>query len=110
MWAHYGSFHRGLCIEFDLDEHDPNLDTQPQRVRYSNHRPRVSAADLTLPKHSGAEYLDVVERVLLTKCVDWSYENEWRCISIGSPGAHDLGGSRVVGLTVGARMSVLDRI
>src|SRR5262245_42021305 len=75
MWAHYADHHRGFVLEFDPHHEFFNrkkggddLYHHPAKVGYSDTRPSVSFKD----------YLGVV--TLLTKSVEWEYEQEWRMI------------------------------
>jgi hypothetical protein len=72
MWAHYAEAHRGLTIGFD-GQSDILAGSSPHRaagpVVYTRTRPSAPThGELTDPK------------VLLTKGLDWSYEDEWRII------------------------------
>lgn len=87
MWAHYGNSHRGFVIEFDtaspffIQERPPkhveaNEEDTAQfaeeygRLRvvsYSNERPTTVVTEMSFD-------------LLLTKGLDWKYENEWRML------------------------------
>jgi hypothetical protein len=75
MWAHYANGHQGFVIEFD-DRH-PWFEKgyedfaelgHLREVRYLERRP-----------HAGMDELDEVD-ILLTKSVEWEYEQEMRLV------------------------------
>jgi hypothetical protein len=75
MWSHYADFHRGLVLEFRTPimgyKKDLPLATDrllPFPVRYSPDRPHIEL---------GTEHpRDLLNKVLLTKSLDWQYEEE----------------------------------
>jgi Protein of unknown function (DUF2971) len=74
MWAHYARKQAGVCIGFDITENPDIL----QPVRYESDRlKRPLKYD---DQHLG---LDVafVQALLVTKAIEWSYENEYRVFS-----------------------------
>lgn len=84
MWAHYGDCHRGFVIEFD----DSSTFFSPRAARgaigrlakvvYAAQRPAIIAYDPSLPVEEYAERL--IRDALLTKGLDWEYEQEWRMV------------------------------
>lgn len=75
MWAHYANNHQGFVVEFDVENqffnqklHDDDFIRCLQKVNYTQNVPRTSLLDL--------KNLDFI----LTKSMDWSYEQEWRMI------------------------------
>ncbi|WP_169746364.1 DUF2971 domain-containing protein [Sphingomonas changbaiensis] len=73
MWSHYASSHTGLCLGFE-----PSLEAIDFacafEVIYRQDRPTINL----IRKGQGEELL---EKILLTKAADWSYEREWRMIN-----------------------------
>ncbi len=75
MWAHYANSHKGFVVEFD-DSHrffnqkvsDNDSLRSLRKVNYSNQRPSRYLSEYN-------EY-----DVLLTKSLEWKYENEYRMI------------------------------
>lgn len=68
MWSHYGEEHKGLVIEFDLEE-DPDFFVEPVNVVYSvDYEPTNYLAD----PHAS------VKRIISTKSKAWEYEGEVR--------------------------------
>lgn len=70
MWAHYASFHTGICFEF---RNTPNTSFfgEALQVFYKHGRPRVNIFK---------RRKDAIDDVFLTKSSDWKYESEYRII------------------------------
>ena len=69
MWAHYAGSHTGVCLGFDVPEDKPKqVVYEPERITW--------AVDLAKPIR-GVD-VDLLEKVVTTKYVQWAYEEEWR--------------------------------
>jgi hypothetical protein len=84
MWAHYADSHQGFVVGFRA-EHTFLSRTDPVGaigrvlpVEYAENRPAITAYDPTIPIETHADRL--IRQVLLTKSVEWQYENEYRLI------------------------------
>lgn len=119
LWSHYADAHRGVRIDY---EWEPNANASYQSpmlvpVTYSKSRPQVSLLDAcryVAASRLGNEGIssntfqnEVLEKILLTKSDDWSYEAEWRIAE-----ADDLGPRytivlplKVISITCGAEAS-----
>ena len=98
MWAHYADSHRGVCLQFKGEQF---LGTA-QPILYQRIRPTVNPI-----VHSHEEMLD---RSLLTKSDDWSYEREWRAFHYKSgAGLYDIPAPSLAGVILGAQISVSNR-
>lgn len=62
LWGHYADRHRGICLGFEIP------DDLPRQVSYVNSR-------FTWPTQMDENF---VMRLLFTKFVHWSYEDEYR--------------------------------
>ncbi len=71
MWSHYASKHQGVCLGFKNLGRRLGL----QRVEYTRMMPRVRIIDMMPPVS-----LELVNKLLLTKSREWSYEKEWRFV------------------------------
>ena len=73
MWSHYAGGHTGLCIEFSASA-TSHVDFfgRPHAVKYQRDLPVLHAYT--------DEPVIKVQKYLLTKAVDWSYEKESRII------------------------------
>lgn len=91
MWAHYANKHTGFCIEYDIRNNDnKQFVTSLWPVIYTDERPEFEDSvyeyyDETLPRRPSREEVinnnDVfMQKLLLTKSIDWERENEWRLI------------------------------
>jgi hypothetical protein len=107
-WAHYADQHRGVCIHFDSRRGAQSPFCFSRRVIYSRRRPVFEIP--FLPKDT----FSVANGVGLTKYSGWSYEDEFRLLSI--PGSlhgfqnrrgrfASFDGRFIVGITLGANMS-----
>lgn len=70
MWSHYARNHTGICLEFNVDN---LLFGSAMRVNYRDTYPPFTPQDARLDPTA----------LILTKAVDWAYENEYRII--GTP-------------------------
>lgn len=108
MWGHYADSHRGFCIEYDFQkiltacsekcadvQHCTSLMMSPAIAPMIYTDVRYDASQIILPlllsrmadlAHTAIkpfyEDLLVIVKSLLTKSSVWSYENEWRMISM----------------------------
>jgi hypothetical protein len=79
MWSHYAENHRGICLEFGVDN---PLFTRALQVLYREQYP------LWIPHEFEAQQARTIE-MILTKAEDWGYEKEFRLISVMSGSATD---------------------
>src|ERR1017187_4839121 len=74
MWSHYADHHRGICLEFGTD-------TSPLKPI----NPLVGARKVDYlpdyPKWVPHTIGDLDVHVLLTKSIDWKYEQEYRVLA-----------------------------
>ena len=88
MWAHYADSHKGFCIEYDIPTpsvDNINLLQNLFPVIYSDERVSVlneCLADITCPTVTEDTLSAIYKYGLLTKSIDWRYQNEWRLISL----------------------------
>ncbi len=69
MWSHYGDRHRGVVLEFDVDEE------ALIKVRYSRKRISFDLSNVALANGFSS---DDAELIAKTKSHHWSYEKEYR--------------------------------
>ena len=88
MWSHYADSHRGFCVEYGfppLNEEYSDLLTGLFPVIYSNERNSVLEQfiqDLECPIVSDKVLWPIYKYGLLTKSLEWKYQNEWRLLSL----------------------------
>jgi hypothetical protein len=86
MWSHYGNEHRGMCIEFDTNDHRCD---RLESVTYGATR-YLLVSDLVawhLGKSDKAEQ-KIMRQFFFAKAPQWRYEKEWRAVAPAS-GADD---------------------
>jgi Protein of unknown function (DUF2971) len=69
MWAHYADKHRGVCLEF---AHDARVFDSTYKVVYCEEYPQFDPGERDIGK---------ILLPLITKSVDWKYEEEYRAIA-----------------------------
>lgn len=73
MWAHYADEHRGVCLEFCIEE-DLYAFCFPKKVEYDSAYPQI---DFLKDEKSATN-------VIFHKSEDWSYEKEYRVVRINT--------------------------
>ncbi len=68
MWAHYGDYHRGVCLEFNV-EHDQTFFKDVLAVNYKEEYPKIDF--IGNPKHA-------IPEIITNKSIHWQYEEEYR--------------------------------
>lgn len=78
MWAHYAQDHQGAVIKFKcILEKDTAL-CVARPVKYLHEMPLLTIEDFLKGEQAIKEY--ILNEALLTKSLDWEYEQEWRII------------------------------
>ncbi len=79
MWAHYADSHKGICIEFEIDENKLNK-YRIGDVEYTTRRPTILSTEImSIPSGSdNAAKTLLFNKMFLTKSNGWSYEAESR--------------------------------
>ncbi|WP_339064894.1 DUF2971 domain-containing protein [Teredinibacter turnerae] len=88
MWSHYAKFHTGFVVEFKIPVFGYEEEAQklgenliPFPITYSKKRPVI--------KYGKENDEDLIDKSILTKYIDWSYEKEQRVIEhLRGPGIH----------------------
>lgn len=86
MWSHYADEHRGICIEYDLQDLYGNIQFTFNRAMYPviYNRTLADVTQLaidTIFKKSSKHVLNyVLIKPAVHKAIDWRYEQEWRII------------------------------
>jgi len=92
MWSHYADSHRGVCLEFDGMF---AFMAHAQKVMYTHSRIPINPYE----DDSNA----MMEKALLTKSANWSYESEWRlCRYENGPGVVQFRPQNLTGIIIGA--------
>jgi hypothetical protein len=88
MWSHYADYHKGICIEYDIQNGTLNNSTAPFQVNYNGARGILTSDIYNWKISNSADAENRVREVFfLSKAPEWEYESEWRCVS-GEVGVH----------------------
>lgn len=89
MWNHYADSYRGVVLQFEaFDEVDSAL-LMARPVIYQDDAPAIANAKewaLCLLGTSEIKYEELLTELQYVKTTDWSYEREWRVVSMARPG------------------------
>lgn len=81
MWSHYADFHRGICLEYEIDNSDENIFSLCRPVNYCLHYPMLNFSEFLKPDFNST--VDFIDKMVLTKSTSWKYEKEWRIVMPG---------------------------
>lgn len=87
MWSHYAKYHQGFCIEYETPEYsDDNADIYHNLFPVIYTDTRTPLTELSLSWNStgtltNENLWDFYKYCLLSKSLDWKYQQEWRLIS-----------------------------
>lgn len=119
MWAHYADSHKGFCVEYDIptpDKHNIKLLQNLLPVIYSDERVSVlneCLADMNCPTVTDDIANAIYKYGLLTKSIDWCYQNEWRLISLDNmltdEGSYNCSFFPISKVFIGAKMADANR-
>jgi hypothetical protein len=94
MWAHYGAGHTGYCLEFNASE--GSFFNNAFEVHYQKDYPVINVF------RSDSER---GKKAILTKSLDWAYEEEWRLTS-SEHGHMDFPSHDLIGIIFGCKTKV----
>lgn len=109
MWGHYGDSHRGMAIGYSVKQENVRNHSSPHKsplpVRYEG-RGYAKLSDfykssLKMPDAEEA-FIELVQALYFSKNPAWSYENEYRFLSLRKSGLLDIG-AEVEAVVFGAR-------
>ncbi|MBF0594596.1 MAG: DUF2971 domain-containing protein [Candidatus Omnitrophica bacterium] len=78
MWSHYANDHKGVVIKLRCVPEKNSALCAAKPVKYSSVMPVLRLEDLFLPEETLIR--KILNDFLLTKSIDWQYEQEWRVI------------------------------
>ena len=87
MWSHYANSHKGFCIEYEIPIYSENTETifhNLYPVIYTDIRKDLSQLSInwnSLGNITDDELCDFYKYCLLSKSLDWKYQQEIRLIS-----------------------------
>lgn len=94
MWSHYASSQKGICIEFNFENHTDNNDAILRKVEY-----------VSSPKQFQHELLSKYFIFFSYKQKDWEYEQEWRMIADSKINYMSLTDESIKSVYLGPRIS-----
>ncbi|QOX78152.1 DUF2971 domain-containing protein [Trichlorobacter lovleyi] len=101
LWSHYAASHTGICLKFMATDTTPFFGLA-QKVEYQEHYPEIHFFN-----HSPEEQ---IQAFLLTKAIDWKYEEEWRITDHGrGPGIIKFPEELLLEVIFGAKMEPKDK-
>lgn len=101
MWSHYANNHKGICLVFNVKEESPFIDISNDDISSGPVRYRDLKKDT--PVNYLKNKLEGIETLLLTKSLDWKYEEEFRYISMNGPRIEKFQKSFLKGIIFGQR-------
>jgi hypothetical protein len=107
MFSHYAKNHTGICFEFDTDEF--GLNERPEKIIYQNNNIGLNNFIINNENELRAN----LKKSLLSKSVNWNYENEYRIIRIinrNSERIINITNEAIKGIILGCRMPKSNKI
>ena len=105
MWSHYAQSHQGLVFEFTPRNINDEMSCfhNPIKVDYSNSYDELSYVN---------DHKIEIPKLLLTKYIDWAYEEEYRCFGLDFQGEKKFHKDELTGIIFGVNtlQSNIDRI
>lgn len=79
MWAHYADSHKGICLEFEVDD-ESGIKYRMGDVEYTTKRPIILASEIMAVPYGSDNAAKVLlfNKMFLTKSSGWAYEQESR--------------------------------
>lgn len=109
MWAHYGDKHTGICLEFDFPEDNMVIRLPDTQNNKSISKPfRIIYSEKLPPYNYLNNDHDEFGKSFLTKSNEWSYENEYRILSMNYVGIGIYPNYILTAVYAGYKMSVED--
>ena len=101
LWSHYAAGHTGICLKFRATS-STDFFGFSQPVKYFQNYPEIDLLNNSPDKQ--------VQTFLLTKAIDWKYEEEWRIIDHEKgPGDKKFPQAMLLEVIFGARMDPNDK-
>lgn len=119
MWSHYAKYHQGFCIEYETPDYSgDNADIYHNLFPVIYTDTRIPLTELSLSWNSTGELTkenlwDLYKYCLLSKSLDWKYQQEWRLISCDTlitDENYNCKFFKIKKVYLGNKMSVKDRL
>jgi len=120
MWSHYADGLRGFCLVFDgellqNDIHSSSNQTMRSiKIEYKNTPNILSLLDFiqsesVLGSNNDINFSEAVTKTIATKSEEWSYENEFRIMSLEKRSYHNYSVQSLKEVVIGEKMPVAQR-
>ncbi|WP_161985085.1 DUF2971 domain-containing protein [Agarivorans sp. Toyoura001] len=120
MWSHYADGLRGFCLVFDgeLLQQDiynsSNKSMRPIKIQYQNIPNTLKLLDFiesesVLGSDNNFNFVDAVTKTVATKSKEWSYENEFRILSLSKSQFHHYSEGSLKEVVIGEKMPLEQR-
>ncbi|MCH7496174.1 MAG: DUF2971 domain-containing protein, partial [Candidatus Marinimicrobia bacterium] len=89
MWNHYADSYSGVVLQFEAVDAVDSALLMVRPVVYQDRAPAIADAKVwarCLLGTSEVRYEDLLTELQYVKTTDWSYEKEWRVVSMARPG------------------------
>lgn len=86
MWSHYSNCYQGICIEYNLQKISKKNTLCPVIYTDKLIRARDFITKDDFRKNTSNGLLEAVIRAVISKNSQWSYEDEWRIVTIVKEG------------------------
>jgi hypothetical protein len=120
MWSHYADGLRGFCLVFDSDllQQDiyssSNKTMRPIQIQYQSNPNTLKLLDFMKSESifGSDDYINFVQSVtetIATKSTEWSYENEFRILTLDKSNFHYYSENSLMQVIVGEKMPQVQR-
>jgi hypothetical protein len=114
MWSHYSDGLRGFCLVFDSDGLQADIHRyssttiRPVKVSYQNTPNVIDINEFILSPTmlgvSDLNYIDHVVGMVASKSESWSYENEFRILSMSDKNLHSYSAKSLLEIVIGEKI------
>jgi len=105
LWSLYADGHKGFCVEIETTDNHMDPLTAAFEVIYRDDRPIVSIDDIRSLGNDTLVTEQAMANSLCTKSAEWSFEHEFRAITVGFTGKRVLPSGSISRVFLGARAS-----
>lgn len=93
MWAHYASMHKGICLEYTIDDHNLPENICLRKITYQDDLPSINQEP---------NFREKAINILSYKLSPWKYENETRLLYFGEETLVHHNSIKLTGIILGA--------
>ena len=95
LWAHYSDKHKGVCLVFDTSR-SPDFFSRTYSIKYRSNYPRINFI----------QDRSRFDELILTKSIDWIYEQEVRVMKDTGGQLYDFDKTSLVGIIFGSKTGI----